>query len=739
MMVTKSNSRCRFLFDCSQSRSLAGILLAVFLVVPSDMAVAQSAAKTDPTGGAAAKAPKKRSLTAGLKNRSLTDAIKNEKNRSLTDGIKKRSLTEGLKKRSLTEGLKNKNANGSDKKKSSNGSSNRGDSGGTSSDFSNIPKYQRLQAKPVDADLLKAALESAAKIDKMLDKGLKENKVRPEKVTDDYEFARRAYLDISGTIPTGREAVAFVRSRKNRSEKRTVLIDELLSSRGYVSHSFNLWAEILRLVDDARRTANLRPYNDWVKDSIASDMPYDSFVSQLLSAEGRIWENPPVGYTLRDRDMKMANLDNSMRIFLGTRIGCAQCHDHPFDTWTQKQFYELAAFIHGTSTTYMTDAVDQAVSPARKEMDRLPKTIATAERINRLDRIIDNSVISVGEIRDEKLRLPKDYKYDNAKPRQYIDPKVSFGTPPSIQPDVPLRTTFANWVTAPENPRFTMTIANRLWKRVFGVGVIEPIDNHNDATEASNQELLDFLVAEMKRVGYRQREFLRILYNTKAYQRKAFLGDWDPNEPYYFQGPVLRRMTAQQLWDSMLTLTLADPDLYERPRGDASLKIAALDPNKKYSLADIQKKYDAVQKFEGDGGKEAKLNKIHSHEGYLLVRASEMQQPQPPDHFLRQFGQGDRTLISGDNVDGHVPQILTMFNGPISHKLLYEGTVIYDEIATASTVDNKVDVIFLSILTRPPTRLDKRLALSEMEGEGAAGVGNLIWSLLNTREFMFIQ
>ena len=723
MMGPKNNSHCGVMANIVRTPA---ILFALLLIGLTSTATAQSeagseskkdqaAAKAKPADGSSSKKPHGRSLTAGL---NIPDS------------------TESLNAKSLTKGLKNKSKGGNSKR---NGSSTRSDPNAPKIDFSKVPKYQRLELSELDPSLLNPALESAAKIDEMIDKGLKKNSVRAEKVTDDYEFVRRAYLDISGTIPTGRQAVAFVRSRKNRNEKRTILIDQLLNSQGYVSHSFNVWAEILRLVDSVPRTADLRPYNDWVKDTIANDMPYDQFVSALLSAEGRIWENPPVGYTLRDRDMTMATLDNSMRIFLGTRIGCAQCHDHPFDSWTQKQFYELAAFIHGTKSRYNTGGIEKALAPAREEMEALPESIETSELINRLNSVIDQSEIGVQESDDSPLRLPKDYKYDNAKPRQTVKPKVAFGSPPDIEPGVPLRSTFANWATSPENPRFTLTIANRLWKRAFGVGLIEPVDNHNDATEASNPELMEFLVEEMKRVGYRQREFLRILYNTKAYQRKAFMGDWDQTEPYYFQGPILRRMTAQQLWDSMLTLTLADPDLYERPRGEEILKIGAIDPDKSYSMQDIQKKYDAVQRAKGSEGEEAKLNKIHSHEGYLLVRASEMRQPERPDHFLRQFGEGDRTLISGDTLEGNVPQILTMFNGPISHKLLYEGTVIYDEVASASTVGNKVDVIFLSILTRPPTRLDKRMALAEMEAEGAAGVGNLIWSLLNTREFMFIQ
>jgi hypothetical protein len=734
MMGQAINSQRRFKRNFYRAQAITATVCMSLLVGITSIAFAQSGSDTKNSSaanesktadGSSAKQSAGRSLTTGLKTPRATDG-------SNTKNSNSKNPTKGPgKKNSGGAASKNSNAN--------KGSSTRNQPGGSNIDFSKVPKYQRLESTELDADFLNAALDSAEKIDAMIDKDLKKNKVRPEKVTDDYEFVRRAYLDISGTIPTGRQAVAFVRSRKSRDEKRSALVDHLLNSRGYVSHSFNLWAEILRLTDNVPRTANLRPYNDWVKDAIANDMPYNDFVSQLLSAEGRIWENPPVGYALRDRDMNMAILDNSMRTFLGTRIGCAQCHDHPFDTWTQKQFYELAAFIHGTRTNHMAGAIEQAIAPYRSELEQLPETIETAELKNRLDRVIDQSIIGVIEDRDARLRLPKDYKYDNARPRQKVEPKVAFGSPPVIEPGVPLRATFADWVTSPGNPRFAMTIANRLWKRVFGVGLIEPIDNHNDATEASNQELLDFLVAEFQRVGYRQREFLRILYNTKTYQRNAFLGDWNPNEPYYFQGPILRRMTAQQLWDSMLTLTLADPDLYERPRGEESLKVVALDPDKTYSMSDIKKKYEMYRRERSDKGQEAKLNKVHSHDGYLLVRASEMPQPQRPDHFLRQFGQGDRTLISGDSVEGHVPQILTMFNGPISHKLLYEGTVIYDEVAGASTASNKIEVIFLSILTRPPTRLDKRVAMAEMESAGAAGVGNLIWSLLNTREFMFIQ
>jgi hypothetical protein len=116
-----------------------------------------------------------------------------------------------------------------------------------------------------------------------------------------------------------------------------------------------------------------------------------------------------------------------------------------------------------------------------------------------------------------------------------------------------------------------------------------------------------------------------------------------------------------------------------------------------------------------------------------------MPMPVPPDHFLRQFGQSDRQLISGGSTEGHVPQILTMFNGQISHKLLHEGTVIYDQVMDAEDLRAQIDGVFMSLLCRKPSRSDRKLATAEIQAYGAAGFGNVIWALLNTREFLFIQ
>ncbi len=597
--------------------------------------------------------------------------------------------------------------------------------------------YERPLPSQVDPDLSDEVAAAAAEIDRLILAKLKAEKIRPNPRTNDMQFVRRVYLDITGTIPTARQTAKFLKKTR-RSNKRAELIDELLNSPGYVSHSFNYWADILRLKDDASLNNNARPYAEWIKDVLAADLPYDQFVFEMLTAEGRVWENPATGYVLRDLGMPLSNLDNTVRIFLGTRVGCAQCHDHPFDRWTQKEFYQLAAFIHPTETGSNRRAITQAVATAKTEAKAITDPEERGRANGLVNRLVRFNSRSVGENPKRALRLPHDYQYDDAKPREVVEPQVLFGEQTPLKPSGSRRQAFAQWMTSPENPRFTLTIANRLWKRAFGVGIIDPVDDLTDESEPSNPALLEFLVSELKRVNYRQREFLRILYNTEAYQREATRRDLIADEPYHFPGPLLRRMTAEQVWDSLLTLTLANPNQYQRPPSEKLIEILAVDAEDELDLADVRQRFER-HTSEYRQGHEAKLKKEHTHKGQLLVRASEMSLPVNPSHFLRQFGQSDRELIAGGSTEGHVPQILTMFNGQISHKLLNKGTVIYDEVVAAPELRDKIDVIFLSLLSRKPSRTDRKLAEAEIQSNGPAGFGNVIWALLNTREFLFIQ
>ena len=451
----------------------------------------------------------------------------------------------------------------------------------------------------------------------------------------------------------------------------------------------------------------------------------------MLSAEGKVWENPAVGFVLRDPDMPLDNLNNAVRMFMGTRIGCAQCHDHPFDRWTQKEFYQLAAFTGGTEyrvgRNEMSKLNNGAIDKAAPGGDR-----STEARLGRS--IIRLNRAAIWHNDKKQLKFPHDYQYSDAKPGELAVPAFLFDSKQTAYTLPQRRQIFADWVTSNDNDRFALTIANRLWKKALGIGLIEPVDDLMDDTQASNPALMEFLASEIKRLNYDLKEFQRIIYYSKTYQRQVTYADLDPEKEYRFPGPVLRRMTAEQVWDSLLTLTLENPDTILRPDDTEYTSIIDIDASTTaQQVIEKAKKLDAYNKEEG------KARSKRLYKGQELVRASELPQPLPEGHFVRQFGQSDRDIISDSHTEGTVPQLLTMFNGPVTHMMLERGSVIYNEVTDLKVIDEQLDVIFLSLLSRTPTEREVASAKREILKAGPAGYGNVIWALLNTREFLFIQ
>lgn len=577
-------------------------------------------------------------------------------------------------------------------------------------------------AEPTDAH--SAALKSAERIDELVAAQLAKEGLKPNPPTTDEQFVRRIYLDATGTIPTSKQAEAFFKVRGDG--KRTVLIDSLLVSPGYAGQMYNWLADILRLVDEAALYNNTRPYCDWVKECLRQNRPWDALVREMLTAEGTVVGNPAAGYMLRDLGMPLDNLDNTVRIFLATRIGCAQCHDHPFDHWTQKEFYQLAAFFGGVD--YVVPEEQQTplkLSDVEGAMFPDSGNIALAMFHSSFRGVTDNT--------DETLRFPKTFR-DETLRDQPVTPAVLFGKTPQIATNADRRKVFAEWVTAADNPRFALTIANRLWRKAFGIGLIEPPDDIRDDTVASNPELMQFLSEEMIRLKFDLREFQRIIYYTKTYQARAVYDDVEPGKAYYFTGPLLRRMTAEQVWDSLLTLAVDAPDARLRPNDDAVLAAFVITPT--MSATDIAVKANEVRRLLEAEETERKKRLYNGHE---MLRASELPQPAPEGHFLHQFGQSDRTAIADSHTDGTVPQLLSMFNGPVTHMMLEPGSVVYRDVLSVKSPTEQLERIFLCVLARKPTPTERQVALREIGTAGAAGYGNVIWSLLNTREFLFIQ
>jgi hypothetical protein len=637
------------------------------------------------------------------------------------------------------------------------------------------------QGKSVSSTPLDQTLAASQRVDQLIEAGYAKHKVKPNPLTSDELFVRRIYLDVVGRIPTYDEARRFLDSKD--TNKRSKLIDQLLDSEGFVSHQFNYWADLLR-IQSRSRYAPSKPYIDFVKDSVRENKPYDQFVRELITAEGYTWDNGAAGYYIRDTGMPLDNMSNTVQVFLGTQLVCAQCHDHPFDAWTQLEYYQLAAFTYGINTRDRSNPKYAELRQMRRNADMDQNLYRSANRILR------PLAYRVHET-NRQLRLPADYAYDDAKPRAAVAPGTIFGEKIELKPGESRKEAYARWMTSPTNPRFSLVIANRLWQRAMGVGLIEPVDDLKGGKQASNPELMQFLTEQMVALKFDLKQYLRILYNSKTYQREVTTTDLDEDNDYYFPGPVLRRLSAEQLWDSLLTMTIPDVDerkgidRYARRYSDGErlvdmemseiLKMARVDANRRQAQVTFNEKTRDLQKEMrialrvNDREKADKLrtriNKIRQEvygkvqtrrprsrrpssrtrdprwAGFSpdLVRASEVESPARPGHFLRQFGQSDRESIENANTEATVPQILTLLNGPVYSQLSSRNSVLSRNLAAANGPEEQLEVLFLSILSRRPSEREKELVLPRLQAAGNRGVSDVIWALINTRQFLFEQ
>ncbi|MEO0446504.1 MAG: DUF1553 domain-containing protein, partial [Verrucomicrobiota bacterium] len=354
------------------------------------------------------------------------------------------------------------------------------------------------------------------------------------------------------------------------------------------------------------------------------------------------------------------------------------------------------------------------------------------------------------------VKLPHDYKYDDAKPLESVSPAAYFGDIVELGEYENPRQAFAAWMTSTDNPRFTINLVNRMWKFAFGLAQIEPVYNipgHLDG-QAQNYELVKYLERIMKDLNYSVKDFLRIVYNTKTYQREAnrvspTMAQVDRGE-YHFPAPILRRMSAEQMWDSMVALTTDNPEYASRRMlegyrqamavdwSDMNLKqvqshiarINSLDAVKLGSMTTASNE-DSMMEMKGSGG--GRKGSVDP----LLVRSSERRLPDRRQLLLTSFGQSDKQIIQGSHKLGSIPQVMFMLNGEMTNKLITrdESAVVKNARASKSQSEG-VETVYLSILNRKPNSEELRTATKLVEGDDYS---DLIWALLNSREFMFIQ
>jgi len=685
----------------------------------------------------------------------------------------------------------------------------------------------------------------AKAIDKILNSTYQKREVKIPAKIDESALVRRLYLSLVGRIPTFDEINSYL---SNTSvQKKSQLIEKLTKSSGYDSHMFNWWADLLRLKSRMRGGNQIQAgqlYNHWVKEQVVQNVPFDQMTYSLVTAEGYPWENGAVGYYLRDTGMPLDNMSNTAQIFLGTQMVCAQCHNHPFDKWTQMEYYKMASFTYGISTRMGQDLQKKIGQYFYQQTKGLSKTekrkLGNSQKAQVLRKAIQEMVqpLRYGATHTgKKLNLPHDYQYEDAKPKTLVNSEPIFA-PDSLNKKIenPVNA-YGQWIISTNNPRFTQVISNRMWKKVFGRGIIEPVDDLRDDSESSIPELLTHLESLMVRVKYDLKEFQKILHHVEAFEREATGRELTSVEKYYFEAPILKRMSAEQLWDSIVALSI--PEVDERKADSSKVefrlanfanyqkKVEGLSEKKFVQLAkkgakenvqinntmneiqlkirDAQEADDrqAVSMLRREYGKKrneqkslfaglvmgsefdaqslyrgakSKTSTDTRWKGYSenLMRASEIETPAPPGHFLREFGQSDREVIENSSSESSVPQALTLLNGVFYKALFDPKSPLSRNLLKANSSEEKIKVLFLSILNRNPSpeELTQSLAmvtsspkvpyqiplpkkvspekkkkyLNSIEGKkqklsyyNDRDFRGIAWSLMNTRQFSFIQ
>ncbi len=660
----------------------------------------------------------------------------------------------------------------------------------------------------------------ATKVDHLVDQDLARHGLKPNPKTDDETFVRRAYLEIVGRVPTVGEARAFLDSKDPK--RRDALIDELLASPGHTSHEVQFWVDLFRAKSRLQNRVSGEPFQDYLRQCVVDDRPYDVMVREMLTATGPAAKrgNGATGYLLRDLGMPADSMANTLRVFLGTRMECAQCHDHPFDRWKQREFYEMEAFFGGLryrSNTLLQSGEGREIVQLSRELRQQPNG---QQALRALRRMFVPLAVGLDGTGTGVTRLPDDYRGDDLKPGSFVAAHAVLGEQvnlPAPRPlptrnarfrrrnnnnnnrnaapthmDIGSRDAFANWLVSPENPRFTTTIANRMWKRAFGVGLIEPVDDIRDDTVASDPELMAFLEKTMVELDYDLRAFQAVLMRTNAWQRTASVHDESSDEPYRFTGPALRRLSAEQLWDSFLTLTIDDVDGTIAPPGAAAERVYRqydelanlsgdqlkarveretlryTDPKeyRRMLLADrmsmspqgagadrpdvarARELFAQIRQARQDGDlKRARelsgeLRAMRRPRGMAqrgLVRASELPSPAPAGHFLREFGQSDLEQSDNSFDDANVPQALALMNGIVDGQVLDRRSTLSRALAAAKDHDDLIRTAFLAILTRDPSREELAEWRRSLAQDERGGTRDLVWTLCNTNEFRFLQ
>ncbi|MDC0274382.1 DUF1553 domain-containing protein [Planctomycetaceae bacterium] len=366
-------------------------------------------------------------------------------------------------------------------------------------------------------------------IDGLVHEKLKKLRQIPSGVCTDEEFIRRVTLDITGTLPTVEEYEIFMADSSH--DKRERKIDELLERKEFVEVWVMKWAELLKIRSDNQNSykAMLLYYN-WLKDRVASNMPVDQMVRELLGANGGTFTNPPTNFYQLERDT-LKTSENVAQVFMGMRIQCAQCHNHPFDRWTMDDYYSFSAFF---------------TQIGRKTSEDVRETIVYNSGGGEMKHPVDN---------------------------RNMPPKFLGGDVPDVK-GKDRREVMANWLASKENPFFARNLVNRVWSHFFGRGIIQEVDDIRISNPPVNEPLLNELAMKFTDYDYDFKKLVKDICMSRTYQLSTQANETNETDSTNFSHASLRRLRAEFLLDSISQVTDTDDKFRGLPNGARAVQIS---------------------------------------------------------------------------------------------------------------------------------------------------------------------
>lgn len=483
---------------------------------------------------------------------------------------------------------------------------------------------------------------------------LKQLGIPPSQLADDATFLRRVYIDITGTTPT-EEVVREFLANKN-SDKRDVVIDQLLDSTAYADHFANKWNLVLR--NKKRQTTDVEgtyAFYQWIWSSLYENRPYDQFVREIVTASGDVDVNPAVVW-YREVDEQSEQVEDTAQLFLGLRIQCARCHHHPFERWSQNDYYGLQAFFSRVGR----------------------KNLVGGVRNNRDRRVFHNEGVAQAKNPRSAVNLrPAGLGSEPFEIAEHEDPRVYL----------------ADWMSRPDNPFFAKALVNRYWKHFFSRGIVEPEDDMRETNPPTNPELLDRLAEDFVKNGFDLKELVRTICQSRTYQLSSLPNEHNVRDKQNFSRYYPKRLTAEVLYDAFHQVTNTGQSFSGMPQG---------------------------------------------------TKALQLPDPSVGPYFLKVFGQpqGDTACECERSQDANLAQSLHLLNSAEVQNKIANASGRAVKLSQEKERDHseRVSELYRWVYSRNPDQDELGVALRHIEkhqDNPKIAYEDIVWALINTKEFLF--